>query len=137
MALVLNSSSMDSTWIKTTPVGGAHVLHVNIDALPTQALSFVTGTASALGDTTLIAAPGAGMQIMVVGFQLQNESITVATALLKFGATSKYRALLPTNNNIVNPVLGSAWGVGDNVAFIVNLSTALASVGYTVWYFIR
>ena len=52
-----------------------------------------TGTKSAAGDNTLIAAPGAGKQIVISALILQNESATATTLIVKAGATAVMRCL--------------------------------------------
>lgn len=138
-----------TAWYKTTATDALHTPHQNIDALPAAVesaivdiaaylvpptLTFATGTAASSGDNTLIAAPGANVQIVIVGFQLQNESaVTSVTTVLKFGATAKYRALLAAG--AFAPSYGKvSWKVGDNTALVLNLSAAV-STGYTIWYY--
>lgn len=97
---------------------------------------FATGTANVSGDNTLIAAPTAGLQIKLVSIQIQNESVTATTGVLKFGATNKWRTLMQNQGDGILLVIpaGREWGVGDNTALILNLSGA-NSVGYNVTYY--
>ena len=98
----------------------------------------VTGTKAASGDNSLIAAPGAGLCIVVEGFALQNESATATTLILKEDvgaeAVSLFRYYAHTQG------AGVTWNypkkLTANKALNLNLSGA-NSCGYTVWYHIE
>ena len=100
-----------------------------------QPLIHATGTAATSGDNTLIAAPGAGKQIVVSGLVIQNESSTSTTAILKFGATSIMRALFAFQGDGIVRDVEPAWEVGNNAALVLNLSGA-NSHGYSIAYWI-
>ena len=97
--------------------------------------NLIAGTKNASGDNTLIAAPGAGMNIVVSSIVIQNESAIPTTILLKSGSTVLMRHLLQNQGD----VFGRAWEngaeleLGDNEALILNLSAA-NSHGYNVEY---
>lgn len=101
---------------------------------PTPDLA-VSGTSSASGDTTIIAAPGADVRIVVKAFQMQNESATATTMKLC------------NNNADIWRVLGQAQGDGvafsnmhyrcqPNTPLVLNLSGANAC-GYSVIYYLE
>ena len=100
-----------------------------------KSLTWVTGTVSASGDTTIISAPGS-LQNKIVFFQIQNESSTATTVIMKFGTTAKHRVLCQNQGDGVTFIApaGRAWGVGTTTLLALNLSGA-NSVGYTVAYF--
>ena len=91
-----------------------------------------TGTASSSGDNTLVAAPASGKRLVVLYLQVQNESATATTCIVKHGATA------------VSRFLGQAQGDGlaryyDEYPMILPEATALVlnlgganSHGYTV-----
>jgi len=102
------------------------------------ALLGVTGTVSDSGDTTLIAAPGAGQRIVIQNLCLQNESATSSTAILKDGSTAIRRILGDhTGDGIfVAYPTGRERRLSDNSALVLNLSGAY-QWGYTVEYWIE
>ena len=95
-----------------------------------------TGTVSASGDTTLIAAPGASYRLVVTSFVIQNESSTATTMILKDGSTNKRRVLGQNQGDGLAMVFapGSEWRLSENAALVLNLSGA-NQCGYTVDYF--
>lgn len=95
----------------------------------------MTGTAASSGDNTLIAAPGAGLQLVISGLIIQNESSTATTGIIKFGSTAKMRSLFQAQGDGVVRDLVPAWEVGNNAALVLNLSGA-NSHGYSVSYWI-
>ena len=101
----------------------------------TQPLLQLSGTVSASGDTTLIAAPASGRQIVISSIQIQNESTTATTYLLKFGSTTVYRTLLVSQGDGVTKDMEPAWEVGSGNALVLNLSGANSS-NYNVSYWI-
>lgn len=64
-----------------------------------EKLTVVSGTKAESGDNTLISAPGAGNMIVLKKIQIQNESSTSTTILLKNGATAMYRAILTSQGS--------------------------------------
>lgn len=102
-----------------------------------QTLLFATGTAASSGDNTLIAAP-TGAQIKIVALQIQNESATATTMILKFGSTAKWRTLaqLQGDGISLSLPLGREWLVGSGNALVLNLSAA-NSCGYSIAYYVE
>lgn len=95
-----------------------------------------TGTAASSGDNTLIAAPGAGIRIVLVSIIIQNESSTATTMILKNGSTA-YERILAQNQG---DGLAHAYPVdarkklAANAALVLNLSGA-NSCGYSIEYY--
>lgn len=102
-----------------------------------QTLLFATGTAASSGDNTLIAAPP-GAQIKIAALQIQNESATATTMILKFGSVAKWRTLgqLQGDGISLTMPLGREWLVGNGNALVLNLSGA-NSCGYSVAYYVE
>lgn len=93
-----------------------------------------TITASSSGDNTIIAAPGSGRQIVISSITVQNASSTSTTAIIKFGSTSVYTAILPSQGDGVTKDMEPAWEVGNNAALVLNLSGANSHyVNVTYW----
>lgn len=101
-------------------------------------LTFVTGTVAASGDTTLIAAPGAGLTLVLVFVQLQNESTTATTLKFKFGSSEVYRLLAQNQGEgvVAHLPAGREWRVGANLPLVLNLSGA-NSCGYSLAYYVE
>lgn len=100
-----------------------------------QPLIHATGTVSASGDNTIIAAPASNRQIVIAGLVIQNESSTSTTAILKFGSTSVMRALFATQGDGIARDMEPAWEVGLGNALVLNLSGA-NSHGYSIAYWL-
>ena len=112
-----------------------------IQELAGNALLAVEGQTSAIGETTLIAAPGAGMNIYLVVAQLQNESATTQLLHLRQGngaANNIWRFRAIGDGALLNVVLPpwQAIRLGGNKALVLNLSAA-AAVGYSIAYFVK
>ena len=97
--------------------------------------SIVSGTKTVSGDNALIAAPGAGVRIVVSAVTIQNESATPTTMVLKSGSTAKFRWLEQAQGDglVLNFAPGREWRLGTNEALNLNLSGA-NSCGYNVVY---
>ena len=96
-----------------------------------------TGAAAGSGDNTLIAAPGAGKQIVVSSLILQNESATATTMIVKAGSTAILRVLGQNQGDgaaLVFPPERCLL-IGANAALVLNLSGA-NSCGYSVVYYV-
>lgn len=99
-------------------------------------LTVYSGAPAASGDNTLIAAPGAGLRIVVDNLLLQNNVATANTALLYDGASStgtKLLTLLLQNQGDGFASAGSFLGddgkvrhlkLAANKALVLNLSAA-------------
>lgn len=99
-------------------------------------LIYLTGTTAALGATTLIAAPGAGVRIVVSAFMVQNESAVATTVQVGAGGAPAFRALLQTQGAALSGAFqaGREWKLPANAALTVTLSAA-NSHGYSVVYY--
>jgi hypothetical protein len=99
-------------------------------------LLYATGTTAALGVTTLVAAPGAGVRIVVSSLMVQNESGTATTVQLRAGGATAMRALLQNQGNAFSyaGLIGREWKLPANTALNLNLDGA-NSHGYTVIYY--
>jgi hypothetical protein len=93
---------------------------------------------STSGDNEIIAAPGAGLRIVVSDVIIQNESSTATTALVKNGATTIKRILMQNQGDGIAFAFarGREWRLTANAALNVNLSGA-NSVGVSVSYYLE
>lgn len=109
-------------------------MHNPVLASGNPSLTYATGTAASSGDNTLIAAPGAGLRLIVYSLRVQNESATATTCILKNGATAYERKLLAQYGVIEDEYHPAAplW-LAANAALVLNLSGA-NSHGYSVRY---
>ncbi len=117
--------------VTTVPAGGG----TDVDAAD---LLYATGTFSASGMNTLVAAPGAGTRIVVSAFMVQNESAVATTAQVGAGGAAAFRALLQTQGAALSGsfLAGREWKLGANEALTVTLSAA-NSHGYSVVYYVE
>lgn len=115
--------------VTSVPAGGG----ADVDAAD---LVYLTGTTAAAGQTTLVAAPGAGVRIVVSSLMIQNESGTATTVHAQAGGASTMRALLQNQGNALSysGLIGREWKLPANTALNVNLSGA-NSHGYSVIYY--
>lgn len=121
----LTDAQLRATAVPVSDGGGSITVDGSVTANPTRkTLTFTTGTVSTSGDNTIIAAPGAGQQIYVRSLQIQNESSTATTAIIKFGTTAKWRVLMQNQGDglAFSFPIGGEWSVGDNTALVVNIS---------------
>jgi len=108
-------------------------------AIADKTVLSVSGQATASGDTTLVAAPGAGVKFVIVGYSLK---LTVAVATV--GKITNGAA-----GAVLGHMSGAAIGAGPdafifprdarpkltaNTALVLNLSGANAT-NYIVWYY--
>lgn len=101
-------------------------------------LAWATGTAAAAGDNILVAAPGAGKQIVILFLMLQNEGSAATTLILKHGPAARLRCLAQNQGDGLALALppNREWAVGEDAALVLNLSGA-NSCGYTVGYVVE
>lgn len=101
----------------------------------TKTISFYSGTAATSGDNTIIAAPGAGVQIVISQIMVQNESDVATTAIVKDGATGIWRSLHQYKGSGLTLTMqqGREWRLTANTALVLNLSGA-NSHGVSVAY---
>ena len=103
--------------------------------------NYLSSTVSASGDTTLVAAPGAGSRFSIPWLHLQNESATEVTVRILSGATERYRAVLSAKGTAGSfrmaefPVHMPLETI-TNQALIINLSSA-NSIGYSLAYVVK
>ena len=115
--------------VTTVPAGGGA-------AVDDADLIYLTGTTAAAGVTTLVAAPGAGVRIVVSAFMVQNESAVATTVQVGRGGSAAFRALLQTQGAALSGsfLAGREWKLPANTALTVTLSAA-NSHGYSVVYY--
>lgn len=104
-----------------------------------EKLTVVSGTKNGSGDNTLISAPGDGNRIILRKVQVQNESSTSTTILLKDGSTAMYRAILTSQGSGVLIDFdkdSNQMQLSPNAALVLNLSGA-NSHNYTIWYVVE
>lgn len=102
----------------------------------------VVGTRNTSGDgTAVIAAPGAGMRIVIHGIQLQAEVAGDQTILVKSGGTTVYRLFVSAKGEgLVRELSGENETdmriyCGANEAIFVNLSASLL-MNYVIDYYV-
>lgn len=95
----------------------------------------VSGTKASSGDNELVAAPGAGIRIVVKAWHVQNESSAATTFILKDGSSSEYRYLAQNQGDGHGRVYEQdfEWRLAANSALNLNLSGA-NSHGYWLEY---
>lgn len=112
-----------------------------VQELQGNALAVVEGQTSALGETTLIAAPGANRNIYIVMAQLQSEGQTTQLVTLRQGsgaANNIWRVRVISGQMPLNVSVpaGNAFRLGANKALVLNLTVA-AEVGYAIAYYVK
>lgn len=70
-------------------------LNVNILDRSDAVQEFYTGTKSASGDNTVLAAPGSGYQYLIAKLQIHNQSTTATKVIVKFGSREVWTVDLP------------------------------------------
>jgi len=128
---VLSHDHTVTTIDSTTPLA---VQTANETTSPT--LNYATGTTAAAGQPELIAAPGAGVQIIVTAFVIQNESATATTMRLEAGAVAHFRVLAQNQGDGLSGTfeVGREWELPANTALNLWLSGA-NSCGYSIVYY--
>ena len=86
---------------------------------------------SSVNDNTLVAAPGAGLRLVVCDFELINETTTSSVVILKFGTTAIRRFWFQNQGNGIAMAFSihREWRLPANTALVANLSGALAHGG--------
>jgi len=104
-------------------------------AMATRTITTVTGTVATSGDTTLVAAPGAGNRLVVDDVFVQLEAATATVVLLKNSATTIWRFRMVADGDYARLDFpeGKEIRLMENGALVLNLSGA-NQVGYTVRY---
>ena len=102
-----------------------------------KTLVSVSSTCATAGDNELIAAPGVGNRIVLTFLQVQNESSTKTTAVVKGAASGFARAVLGGDASFARDYqVGREKKLAENAALNLNLSGA-NSHGYSVDYHIE
>lgn len=96
---------------------------------------FVTGNTNTSGDQTLIASPGAGLEIVITWIFIQNASSTATTAILKTTTTNFVRFLGQNQGDMFAQNINGAFRLGNSNALLLNLSGANAH-NYSIGYYI-
>lgn len=98
-------------------------------------LTDLTATINTINDNTIVAAPGAGLRIVVHELTIQQASATATTIIVKSGTTSKRTipCLSQIDGFCFAPESGKEMRCGANEALILNLSVA-QNVTYTLRY---
>ena len=101
-------------------------------------LAHISGTTAAAGATQLVAAPGAGLQIVVSTFVIQNESAVATTMRLQEGAVPRWRVLAQSQGSGLagHFVIGREWVLPADTALNLWLSGA-NSCNYSVSYYVK
>ncbi len=99
-------------------------------------ITIISGTLNTSGDTTLVAAPGAGVSINIAYLKVQLEASTATTVIIKSGANTKERVLCASQGDglVLNFPPNRELQLDANTALVLNLSGA-NSVNYTFHYF--
>lgn len=100
------------------------------------ALTPKAGQVSTSGDNTLIAAPGAGLRIVLYAWAVWNESTTETLAILKSASIATIDRYLPNTKPVGKQMVlpaGYAIQLAVNEALVLNLNGANAH-GYAVYY---
>lgn len=101
-----------------------------------QNVLFVTGTKATTGATTVIAAPGAGRQIVIKDFSIQSE--TSNAQVMQLGVTAgayfwRIRAATDGEGEALNDLF---WSLGANQGLTLTISAAY-TCGYSIAYYIE
>lgn len=90
-----------------------------------QNYTVIATTKAESGVNTVVAAPGAGLRLVVKELVVQNESATTTTVLIESGDTTCWRAVLAERQAItLSFAVGEEWRLGANAALVVDLSGA-------------
>jgi len=114
----------------------AVTLVANDNVLSDADLIYITSTTAAAGQTQLVAAPGAGIRIVVSSFMVQNESVTATTVSMQAGGADVFRALLQTQGSDFSGSfwIGREWKLPASAALNLWLSAANSHL-YNVTYY--
>ena len=110
---------------------------VSLDSTLGGSLS-ACGTVAATGNTTLIAAPGAGFRIVLSYVMVQNESAAPTTILMGDNNGWYLRFLGQTQGDLllVQLIPGREWRLSENSPLLINLSGA-NQIGYSIMYYVE
>jgi hypothetical protein len=97
-------------------------------------ISRAAGTKADSGDNTLVASPGAGYKLILLYLQVQNETTTATTCVIKHGSTTVARVLNQNQGDgLLRDFCEYPVEMPEATALVLNLSGA-NSHGYTVEY---
>ena len=129
------SGPLTDVQLRATPVmvGGTVTTVPYVHVLTTS-----VGTVGAVGNTTILSAPGAGQRICIVEMTMQVESGGSNTVQVRSGSTNIRRWLFPSIGAGVTWVFahGRELRLGENEALVFNLSAA-NTIGWTIRYFVE
>ena len=102
---------------------------------------FKTGTINGNGDNVVIAQPNVPQRLVITALQVQNESATPVTIIVKAGGSPFWRTLAQNQGDGVCLPLVPGRGISlgfdqaqNGNALIINLSTGV-QVGYSLQYY--
>lgn len=135
----LRNNSGTEIGTSTTPI-------VSTTAGTTKTITRASIDIATSGDNTIISAPGSGNRIKIIAYKLQNTSDTDLTVILKTGSTSingdgfLLGGTATTANAPMMDSFNAPGGVGqgelvlgDNEAFVINLSAAKQVSGFVIY----
>jgi hypothetical protein len=97
-------------------------------------ITYVTGTKADSGANTLVASPGAGYRLVVLYLQVQNETTTATTCIIKWGTVAVGRVLAQNQGDgLLRDREEYPMIMPEATALVLDLSGA-NSHGYTVEY---
>lgn len=99
-------------------------------------LIYLDGSTAAAGQTLLVAAPGAGLRIVVSSFMVQNASAIATTVHMQAGGANVFPGLLQTQAAALSGsfLAGREWKLPANTALNVWLSAANNHLYSVVYY---
>lgn len=106
---------------------------------PDVTLLHASGTATRRGHNLLIAAPGEGIRITLIGmtFQLEGKAAVLRLVNGKLGSIIWKAVMVRQGDGIsLTFPIDQRPRLNDNVPLILNLSKDTA-VGYTIWYYLN
>ena len=133
--IVLNHGHSVATIDSDTPLA---VQTATETANAAVTLTHISSTTAVAGQTQLVAQPGAGLQIVVSSFVIQNESAVATTMILQAGGANTWRALGQNQGDGLAGAfpVGREWALPANTALNLWLSGA-NSCGYSIAYYVK
>jgi hypothetical protein len=137
--VTINDSSEQELFTASNPglvQMGAGSAEIGVVDILYKALAWLPGTVAALGQTELVAAPGAGQRIVVTLFLFQNLTAVATTVILEAGTTDLVRGTTGTQYSSFSGsfLVGRELKLPVNTALNVDLSGA-NSHNYNVAYY--
>jgi len=133
--IVLNHGHSVATIDSDTPLA---VQTATETANAAVTLTHISSTTAAAGQTQLVAQPGAGLQVVVNAFVIQNESAVATTMILQAGGADTWRVLAQNQGDGLAGTfeIGREWVLPANTALNLWLSGA-NSCNYSVAYYVK